>query len=101
MGRGLIFFALAALYMLTANPALARGPWRASENNTSGWNFMSPEERIQHQARIRSFKTYDECHAYQQEHHRLMENRAKEKGWQLNPGRRDVCEHLRTPEANR
>jgi hypothetical protein len=87
--------------MVTVDSASARGPWRASEDNTSGWYFMSPEERIEHQARIRSFKTYEECHAYQHEHHRLMENRAKEKGLQLNSGRRDICGHLLPPGASR
>lgn len=101
MRRGLIVFALATLSIVATDSALARGPWRASEGNTTGWYFMSREERIEHQAKIRSFKTYDECHAYQQEHHQLMENRAKEKGLQLSPGRRDVCEHLRPPGADR
>jgi hypothetical protein len=32
----------------------ARGPWRASESNTHGWQLMTPEERIAHQAPVRS-----------------------------------------------
>ena len=50
---------------LLAGPAHARGPWRASETNTRGWQFMTPEERIEHQAKVRGFGAYEECRAYQ------------------------------------
>lgn len=82
------------LLLLVAGSAMARGPWRASEDNTSGWHLMSPEERIAHQARIRSFTSYTECHAYRQEHHALMAARAKAQGLQSPSGRRDFCAHL-------
>jgi len=94
MGKRLI---LAVFALTLAQAAFARGPWRASESNTSGWQLMSPQERIEHQARIRGFSDYEACRAYQLEHHRLMEARAQERGVQLRPGRRDVCEHLRNP----
>lgn len=97
MGKRLMLLALAALALAVADSALARGPWRASESNTSGWYFMTPEERIEHQARIRSFNSYAECRAYQLEHHQEMTRRAAAQGQQLTPGRRDVCEHLRPP----
>ena len=97
MNRSILPLALAALSITLAGSALARGPWRASEHNTSGWYYMTPEERIANQARIRGFRTYDECHAYQVEHHQLMENRAREQGRQLSGGHRDICEHLRSP----
>ncbi|WP_205629902.1 hypothetical protein [Dechloromonas denitrificans] len=79
--------------------APARGPWRASEDNTRGWQFMTPEERVEHQARIRSFQRLDECEAYQQAHHRLMLERAAGQGRQLSAGGRDICEHLRPAAA--
>ena len=97
MNRSILPLALAALSITLAGSALARGPWRASEENTRGWYFMTPEERIEHQARIRSFKTLDECRAYQTEHHQLMEARAHEQGRPLPGGHRDICEHLRSP----
>ena len=97
MNRRILLLALAALSLTLAGSAFARGPWRASEQNTTGWYLMTPEERIEHQARIRSFRTYDECHAYQVEHHQLMEARAREQGRQLSGGHRDICEHLRPP----
>ena len=95
MNRRILSLALAAFSITLAGSALARGPWRASEQNTSGWYYMTPEERIAHQARIRSFRTYEECHAYQVEHHQLMEARAREQGRPLPGGHRDICEHLR------
>lgn len=84
-----------ALLLVFATPASARGPWRADEANTRGWQFMTPEERIAHQTRIRSFKTYAECREYQIEHHRLMVDRARQRGMALPIGRRDICEHLK------
>ena len=60
--------------------AQARGPWAANQGNTAGWQLMTPAERTEHQNKMRSFKTYDECKAYQTEHHQQMEARAKEKG---------------------
>lgn len=89
--------AAASLLLMLATGAAALGPWRATAENTRGWRFMTSSERIEHQARIRSFKTLDECRAYQAEHHRLMEQRARERGMAL-PGRgRDICEHLKPP----
>ena len=93
---------VAALVLLLgmAGSAHAFGPWRANEGNTRGWQLMSPKERIEHQAKIRSFTSYDECHAYQVAHHRLMEERAEQMG--LPPpgggGGRDFCAHLLPPQ---
>lgn len=86
---------LMTLLLAVVCTAEAHGPWRASEDNIRGWQFMTPAERIEHQARIRRFKTLDECRAYQQEHHRLMEQRAKEQGSAMPSGGRDICEHLK------
>ncbi len=72
--------ALTGVILTTSGLALARGPWGANQGNTMGWQVMTPAERTEHQDKMRSFKTYDECKAYQQEHHTQMEARAKEKG---------------------
>ncbi|NJD05037.1 MAG: hypothetical protein FIA97_00880 [Methylococcaceae bacterium] len=84
----------ALLFALVA-PVQARGPWRASESNTRGWQLMTPAERIDHQSRIRSFSTYEECRAYQVIHHQLMEERARQRNLALPGGGRDFCEHLK------
>ncbi len=75
--------------------AQAAGPWRANEGNTRGWMLMSPAERIAHQAKIRSFANYDDCHTYQVAHHRLMQERAARLGLTLPEHGRDFCAHLR------
>lgn len=70
-------------------------PWRASEGNTRGWMLMSPQERIEHQARVRGFIDYTACEAYRAEHHALMVQRARERGLDLPGGGRDFCDHLK------
>jgi hypothetical protein len=88
--------ALTGVILATSGLALARGPWGANQGNTAGWQIMTPEERTEHQNKMRSFKTYDECKAYQQEHHTQMEARAKEKGVTLPVmGRRYGCDNMK------
>jgi hypothetical protein len=89
-----IAWILASAFFLQAWPAQARGPIRASEENTRGWNFMTPEERITHQAKIRGFNTYEECKAYRQEQHRRIDERARATGRTPPGGERDFCAHL-------
>ena len=72
--------ALVGIILSTSGLALARGPWAANKGNTVGWQLMTLEERTEHQNKMRSFKTYADCTAYQEDHHKLMEARAKEKG---------------------
>ena len=86
--------------LLLSSAASARGPWRASEANTRGWELMSPEERIEHQTRIRSFTTLEECRNYQVSHHQLMEERAQQRGLALAGSGRDICDHLKTEKPN-
>jgi hypothetical protein len=86
----------ASLFLLEANGvAQATGPWRANQENTRGWMLMSPEERIAHQAKIRGFTNYEDCHAYQLAHHQLMQERAARLGLKLPERGRDACAHLR------
>lgn len=92
---------LTAICLLLAAEAGARGPWRASAENTRGWQFMTPEERIEHQSRVRAFNTLEECRAYQQRHHKLMEERARERGVAVPSGGRDICGHLKAAGGDR
>ena len=48
-----------------------------------GWQLMSPVERQLHRQKMRSFKTREEREAYRKEHHKKMQERAKEKGVEL------------------
>jgi hypothetical protein len=92
-------FAVLVIVLLLAGQALARGPWRANEENTRGWHFMSPEERIEHQSRIRGFTSLEECQAYQKKHHQLMEERARQQGMAMPRHGRHICDHLKPDTA--
>lgn len=100
MRKVIALLVIPLLFSLVA-PVQARGPWRASESNTRGWQLMTPAERIDHQSRIRSFTTYEECLAYQVSHHLLMEERARQRNLALPGGGRDFCEHLKRGKDSR
>ena len=80
-------------------PGMGMGPGmgpRGGAQNTYGWSMMTDAERQQHQARMRSFTTYADCHAYVVKHHQLMSQRAKQRGQTLPAEpRRDVCAGLK------
>ncbi len=60
---------------------------------------MTPQERIEHQARVRGFTDYDACEAYRRQHHELMAERARQRGLSLGEGGRDFCDHLRPSQG--
>jgi Spy/CpxP family protein refolding chaperone len=62
---------------------------------TPGWSLMTPAERQEHQARMKSMTDHADCKAYMDEHHEQMAARAKEKGGTM-PARprRDACAGL-------
>ena len=65
------------------------------QNNTFGWALMTPQERTEHRTKMWSFKNYDECVAYQQQHHDAMAARAQEQGKQLPMPRSNACERMK------
>jgi hypothetical protein len=74
-------------------PGKGRFVW--NQTYTLGWTLMTPEERTAWQAQMREVKTYEECVATQEAHRKVMEERAKEKGVQLKPPRRNGCEVMK------
>jgi hypothetical protein len=79
----------ASLCMTLAASALAQGAgpdgkgntgMRMGPNNTTGWAHMTKQERIEHQKKMSSMQSHDECTAYVEQHHAMMVERAKEKG---------------------
>lgn len=84
-----------ALLLPLLATALADGPWHAAQENTYGWHFMTPDERIEHQRQMRNFASYQECKAYQRRQHALMAERARQTGVTLKPPRESGCERLR------
>ena len=75
--------------------ALAAGPWHAARQNTYGWQFMTPDERVEHQRLMRSFVTYQECKAYQTKRHAELSERARAVGVVLEPSPESGCDKLR------
>jgi hypothetical protein len=45
-----------------------------------GWQLMTAEERAKHRQTMRSLNTFEEREAYRLEHHKMMQQRAHEKG---------------------
>lgn len=73
-----------------------KGPgFRFSQDNTPGWSLMTAAERTEHREKMLALKTYDECTAYLEQHHRLMQERAKEKGRSLPETKANACERMK------
>ncbi len=84
---------------MIAAPAFA-GPGNAAryhwnKDNSPGWSLMTPQERTEHQTKMHAVKTYDECKMLQDEHHKQMEARAKEKGVPLSMPRHNGCDVMK------
>ncbi|MBI5129917.1 MAG: hypothetical protein HZA66_10780 [Rhodopseudomonas palustris] len=86
---------IAVIGIAFVSAPVSAAPWRADEGNTRGWMLMSPQERIEHQARVRGFTDYDTCAAYRAEHHALMMQRARERGLDLPGSHWDFCSRLK------
>lgn len=57
---------------------------------------MTPEERTAHHEKMMSLKSYEDCRAYLDEHHALMEKRAKEQGKNLPTPRNNACDRMKS-----
>lgn len=100
IARASHFAIVVTLLLVSAGPSFGRGPWHANASNTPGWQLMTPQERLEHQARVRGFTNYDECRAYQLRHHQLMEERAMQHHLALAGEGRDFCARLKADEAS-
>ena len=69
--------------------------WQGSQQNTYGWQLMTQQERTEHQAKLRGFTEYAACKEYVDEHHKQMEERAKEKGITTPMIKRNPCDVLK------
>ena len=83
------------------NPAPGPGGGRGrgmrfSQDNTSGWQMMTPGEQATHREKMLSAKTYEECKTFQVEHRALMEQRAKELGKTLPVPRQNGCDRMKS-----
>ena len=71
------------------------GRYAIDKDNTVGWALMTQEEHAAHRQKMWSFKNYDECKAYQLEHHQAMEARAKEQGKKIAAPRMNACDRMK------
>jgi hypothetical protein len=75
-----------------------RGGGCCGAEATPAWALMTEEERAQHQEKMRGMNDYAQCQAYMAEHHKLMQERAKELGRSLpSAGPGPGCQWLRKP----
>jgi UDP-glucose 6-dehydrogenase len=62
-------------------PAMAAEKTQArAQEQVYGYELMTEQERAEHRARIRSLKTEQEREQFRLEHHKKMQERAKERG---------------------
>ena len=73
-----------------------RGPGARGMGAGVGATLMSPEERTAMQTKMRTVKTYDECKLVQDEQHKSMQARAKEKGVTLPSPRQNRCDMMKS-----
>ena len=89
----IIIILVAALF---ASTAMAKGwRWQGNQTNTYGWQLMTPAERTEHQTKLRGFTDYNVCKEYIDEHHKKMEERAKEKGVAAPVMRQNPCDMMK------
>lgn len=83
------------LALTFANAEARPWRWQGDQKNTYGWQLMSPVERTEHQAKLRSFTEYEACKEYVDGHHKQMEERAREKGVAVPVMRRNPCDTMK------
>lgn len=77
-------------------PRHGHGGARWGADHTPGWSMMTPQERDAHREQMRGMKRYEDCQAFQAQHHEQMMARAKERGAKLPAApRRDACAGLK------
>lgn len=88
--------AIALPFAANAQQAKGKGAgYGFNADNTRGWGLMTPAERTEHQKKMLAAKTTDECIAVRDEHHKLMEARAKEKGTTLGTPKANPCDQMK------
>jgi hypothetical protein len=98
--------AAGTLLAAMALPSLAAGPgdgihrgMRMGPDNTAGWAMMTPAERKEHREKMQGMQSHEACTSYMEEHHKMMEERAKQKGRTLPTPRHNACDMMMKPAA--
>lgn len=91
-----VLIALPAFSQPGPGAGQGKGPgFRFDQDNTPGWSLMTAKERTEHREKMLSLKSYDECTAYLDEHHKLMQERANEKGKSVPRTKTNACERMK------
>lgn len=99
--RSLALSWLLVLAMAATTAGAARRLWHASAGNTAGWADMTPQERIDHQQRLRGFTRHADCVAYEAAQRQRVRERVRRRGgaWPEQPP--SACDELRARGALR
>jgi hypothetical protein len=62
--------------------------------NTPGWSLMTAQERKEHHDKMMGTKSKGECMALHDDHRKMMEQRAKEKGKTMPVPKQNVCDMM-------
>lgn len=96
MKRNIILMVTLCVIPLVSSSSFAhRWCWACNQDNTYGWQLMTPEERKEHQAKLAGFTGYNICKEYIDSHHKAMERRAGEKGIDLPVMESNPCDVLK------
>lgn len=77
MRRQTLVTSLSAISMITL---INIAPVTFADEPIYGYQLMTEQERAEHRAKMQSFQTEQEREAYRQEHHKMMQERAKVQG---------------------
>jgi hypothetical protein len=83
-----------AVAAIAFDPVLAAGPWRAHAGNTTGWNEMTPNERMEHQRGLRSSGSYDACLLYEGQQRLRVQKRGATRD-SIDDVKQSACDQLR------
>jgi hypothetical protein len=77
MNRRIFTTLLSAISMITFIQFVPLG---FADEPVYGYQLMTEQERAEHRAKMQSFQTEQEREAYRQDHHKMMQERAKAQG---------------------
>lgn len=96
MKRTVTIIALTLAILLNVSSTLAhRWCWNSNQNNTYGWQLMTPEERKEHQGKLAGFSDYSACKEYVANHHKTMAERARENSVELPAMEINPCDAMK------
>ncbi len=74
---------LKSILLASAITLLAPSLTVYAKDQVYGWELMTEQERAEHRTKMQSMKTMEERDRYMMEHHKKMQERAKQRGVSL------------------